>query len=708
MARSLSANLTAAVGAKTRRPAITVSAEDHINHFETQRTTAANSVQLTDACVAGDGSIVRVRVNHSASGFTSAFQYQRITDPSLAAQWTTWTSLASSAGVIFEDCSPAVSNNPGNIIRAFAAEATGNNRILKWSSNDYGVTWSGPQTVYDPAGAGLYAYSLASSGNDDVFWMAYTNPITIGYSLFSGGSWSAAVIYTTDMSTYRPYGLAAQKKSGTYYLAASVGYFMELLSFDGMATWTKLQNIVDANATGRGTLFPRISSFDGVYHLISIDVDTGLLTGVSYSYPRIRESLDLIHWSSGSILSSVTEGTALRPCCNLLKTTFPGQSNAQILLCNSSEIRYNDAYSTINGNKQTDISDSVLRYEHTETEGQPSKLTLTIDNNKNANFNHVTIQDDFYQAITRNGNIVLSEGYYTGSPAAKDVEQVGTYHVDEIVFVRAPGRNEIELICYDNSRQLDTVNRFQSTYTNQTVSYLLQEVCTRAGLLSVSINAPTAGSVTVRNFVLHAGQTYRNALNELCSIYKIVYFLDQDEVMQIKEISDGDASTWTYTPELVEVRFGTKDMRANHIMIHGLVPNPLIVALGTVIYGEAYDADNFFSVGQERALMLSDNKLTTTAQCNNNAAYLLAQAQRAQRKNTAIIPVNPALQMYDVIELIDQSSLSPIVGTGLDQTCRIIKQSMKYDIQGATYTRDGEIYEEEKIIYEQRIECEGV
>jgi len=63
------------------------------------------------------------------------------------------------------------------------------------------------------------------------------------------------------------------------------------------------------------------------------------------------------------------------------------------------------------------------------------------------------------------------------------------YRINQILFVRTPEENEIHLVCYDHSRDLDLQCRWQTTYTNQTVAYLVTEVCARAGLFSPVVPA---------------------------------------------------------------------------------------------------------------------------------------------------------------------------------------------------------------------------
>src|SRR6185503_1156199 len=118
MVRTLSSPLIAALNSQTRVPALSLTIEDHVLHYALYQS-PANADAWNDACLASDGSLVRVQVTRAGSGFSSDFQVQRVTDPTQALQWSTWTTLSGAGGLIFQDGSCAVSNSAGTL-RAFA------------------------------------------------------------------------------------------------------------------------------------------------------------------------------------------------------------------------------------------------------------------------------------------------------------------------------------------------------------------------------------------------------------------------------------------------------------------------------------------------------------------------------------------------------------------------------------------------------------
>ncbi len=92
MVSTLDGPLTTALNKVTRVPSLTLTIEDHVVHYGSYQSPGTADA-WNDACIAADNSIIRVQVTRGGFGFTSNFQYQRITDPTLAGQWSSWTTF---------------------------------------------------------------------------------------------------------------------------------------------------------------------------------------------------------------------------------------------------------------------------------------------------------------------------------------------------------------------------------------------------------------------------------------------------------------------------------------------------------------------------------------------------------------------------------------------------------------------------------------
>ncbi len=672
MVRTLDTALTAALNSTTRRPSITLTVEDHVVHYAPYQTPGTADA-LNDACVASDNSIIRVQVTRN--GFASSFQVQRITDPTNAIQWSSWTTLPGASVTMFQDGGCTVSNSYGTL-RAFAQRGTGGSNIFAWTSTNNGVTWTGPVTVLTPPGGALLK-GIGSAGNNDVFFLYdVSGGEAIGCSFYATGSWSSLTTWTLATIAGGA-GLAVTWNGTLYTIVYSNSYALATCTFTpATTTWNSGVLIAAATSTAIGRVAPRLSFANGIYTLTSIEFDSGLLTGSVYSYPRMRQSVDLVHWSSGMIMHDLPSNYGV--VLVSLPTPASGSAGPRTYLASLSTVYSASMFQSTNTAQALDISNTIVSYQRVEQSGKPARLEVIVDNAQGALNSFVTTSTT-YQPIGLNASLVLNEGYRVGTPpTTNDTIKVGVYHIEQIHFVRSPVENHLLLIGRDLSRNLDLITRYQNVYSNQTLGFLITEVCAGAGLFSVMLPTTSQVSQLVPSFVLQAGSSYRNALNELCTTYGLSYFLDQNEVMQFRELSVSDSSVWSYQPEIEAVSFGSDDQRANHIVVSG--KPPLAGLLGALTTAEAYDDANLHMVGVERLLHHVDPKLTTITQCSQKAAFLLAQEVRSNIMHTVTVPLNPALQLLDSITLTD--GIAPR-GSGQQATCRIIHIAIHYDAQNS-------------------------
>ena len=669
MVRSLSSTLIGAIAATTHVPAITVSIEDHIQHYQSYQTPGAAD-GWHDACVASDGSIVRVRLGRGTNIFAQSFQWQRVSNPAIASQWTTWTTFGGASSTCFQDGGCAISNNNGTL-RAFAQQGTGGNALWTWSSSDNGLTWSSSPGVVVTPPSSANILGIGSAGNNDVFFLYQLVAGTYtGCSFFSSGSWSALHTTTLAPPSYGG-GLTAYWDGTLYWIVASdTATLYEYTYNPASASWLAYQPIAPASSNVIGRLAPRLhyDSSSGLYTLICIESDSGSVTGAVYSYPRLRQSSDLQHWSQGTILHNVVAQYG---------ATIVTTASANLLISMSSILQA-PTYNQANANQYLNVGNAVISYSLKEQDRKPAVLEMIIDNNQGL-FSSFISQAAQPQPIGPHCSLVLNEGYCTGSPPTTvETVKAGTYRITSLQIQRAPQMHQLRLLCHDATSQLDLVNRFQMTYVLQQLGWLLREICARAGLFSLSLPASSQITQTVPSFVMPAGQPFRRALDELCSIYDLHFFLDQNETMQFRELSSSDASTWSYQPELEAITFGGHEQPGNHVIVTGKPPG----SSSALTTAEAYDDSNMQWIGQERLIQYVDQKLLTSAQCASKASFLLTQAQRAQIQHQIQVPLNPAHQLLDVINVADYSVPG---GSGQSSAGRIVEHTVVYNAQQADY-----------------------
>lgn len=682
--RAISSTLNSAIQAQTRHPYVTLTAEDHINHLG-QGLALSTSDQLNAACVADDGSIIRVSLTRDNSGmhaFTQSLQWQRITDLTSSSQWQMWTTFGGGSGNMAQDCGCAISNN-GGVLRVFAQQGSGSNALFTWSSSDNGQTWSSsPVTVLSPPGGALLK-GIASAGNSDVFFIYDVSGGEALGCAFLAGSWSS--LRTWTQAPFAQVGGASglavvwSAANTLYTLIYSDQYALHACTTNSNGTaWTLLPDVAPSTNQNILRLAPQLTICDGLYHLTCVEADNGNYTGTTYRYPRVRQSYDLLHWSSGFLLHDLT--TYYGAC--YLKTTPPGQSRASYVAATTQKVELGPAFQSSDSSQYCNLTTRVLEYRRADELGKPSTISLVLDNSASSLTPYVANYGMSYAPMGLNTTLVLGEGYYTGSPpVTPEAVTVAKYHIRQIVFERAPGRNQLVIEAQDLTYLLDTTNRYQMTYINQTLSWMLAEICARAGFFNIVLPTTAQMSMPVVTFVLHAGQTYRRAIDELCRIGWLEYFLDQNETLQFRELAPTDPVVWTYAPEIETLTLGSANLRANHVIVSGKPPNGSYV--GAITTGEAYDDMHMHVTGSEYVLTESDPKLLSAAVCSSKAAFLLAQEQRDQVAHSITLPHNPALQLLDPLQLNDQPQPA---GTGLSSTARIYKAQVHYLPEHSIYS----------------------
>ncbi len=310
---------------------------------------------------------------------------------------------------------------------------------------------------------------------------------------------------------------------------------------------------------------------------------------------------------------------------------------------------------------------------------KPAEFVLLIDNESGQYNGLVNLTGgNTYEPIGPGALLKLSEGYnIAGTP---DTVLTGTYRVMKVAMQRSPTENQIQITGLDLTERLDRKIRWQNILLNQTLQYLLYEVCERAGIFALNITAGTQLTETIPTFVMQANQSYRHALDALCTVYGLEYFLDQTETLQIRELATSDPSVWSYQNEVAQVSFAQDYNRANHVVANGKPPSG--GSSYALTSAEAYDNTANAAMRVERLLYHTDMKSTTSAQALIAANLVLYEEQRRQVETLLVVPLNPALQLLDVVMVTDAAAPT---GTGQSTVGRIIEHQGIYNAQKAEY-----------------------
>jgi hypothetical protein len=664
MVRTIDAGLSAAISATTQQPVMRCTIAITDPQFATYQSAAGTECRSA-ACVAGDGSIVRAHLPQSG-GASQPLSVQRITDPSQASQWTTWTQLATGMNVT-AGCAMAYMDNA---VFLFAQQYGGSYPMVFWTSADNGQTWSAMRIMPALPTSPTNVRGIASAGNNDCF-IQYdvSGGEQIAYASYSGswGIWLQSTLGPMAAGA----GIAVTYVGGstnTYYIATSDGQILNAYRYaPGSGTWSQPPVIVPASASGVAHVYPFLTQLQsGIFTLCYNEIDTGTVTSLVYSRPRLITSRDFTHWSDGYPLGiSCSLGATL-----LDATTSPpaGSAGPGIYVAGDLQIWRSPQYSQSNIYQYQDVSSRIISFDRREKVNAKGELQLVLDNADGALTPFVT-----GGPISPNAVLTLSEGYQVNG--APDTVTTGIYRIERVTLARSPDASQIHILGYDPTKWLKWQVRTMRSYTNQTLGWLIAEIVARANIpLAPLPNTPQVGEI-LPSFIVPTGSTLAHAFKELVSTYDLYWLYDQQNGLTLRELNSGDGVNWAYSPDWFALTLGWAgdDDRATHIIITG---KPL--STSQLCAAEAVDYANSARVNQDRVLHVANPRLTTNVAAAVKASLLLADEQRANSTYAATVAGNPALQVLDVVKITDAF-------LDLSNTVRITELHVTYKAEQATY-----------------------
>ena len=124
---------------------------------------------------------------------------------------------------------------------------------------------------------------------------------------------------------------------------------------------------------------------------------------------------------------------------------------------------------------------------------------------------------------------------------------------------------------------------------------------------------------------------------------------------------------WTWQNEIESGQFGQTDLEASHVRV-----------FAKTVQGEAWDYPAAEAAGLERYRHVVDRTITSNAQANIRAANELILEQRKAHAGQIHVPVNPGLELLDIVTVID-SAIS------LNQLYRCQAISAVFDVEKADF-----------------------
>lgn len=190
--RTLSADLLAAQRSASTEPQVDVTVENHIGGMRRLEyksiNTTANTLGKHDVCVAGDGSVTRVR-SDNAGGIL----YQRNTEPGNGFNYAgAWTTLVAAEGT------QVACAAKGARVMIIYSNAAGTS-IKMVESTDNGATYTAPVTVVTPGGI-MKDLAVAYKNSTGDCGIAWTTSTQLAIIRRAAGAFGAASAHATGLN----------------------------------------------------------------------------------------------------------------------------------------------------------------------------------------------------------------------------------------------------------------------------------------------------------------------------------------------------------------------------------------------------------------------------------------------------------------------------------------------------------------------------
>ena len=602
--------------------------------------------------------------------FTSgALDYQKVVDPTVAAQWTNWTNLV--AANVAGSLTIGIFWTGTYVVVVYQELSTGD---LKFRRSADCAVWSAAATMRTPlvANCNLAGVSGASpqcglmeAYQTQIYWQAYND---------STNTWSAAESAGAVFSTALP-EIAAFKDTlnGRYVVAASV---------QGFATWATYSIVAYTRATGSATwsagqiLFSG-NGLSGSFNCLNFSQrQIGGYWWLSFyrfhlwnmnniTNYQVSASNDGLFWDD-PLPTPVTGNEAM---LTILPPPAGGQW-AQAYMGLESGVWRLDTYTYWSNAAVVAYTLLSGRGGHQEGGGpngrggaspvSPSlqgELNLLIDNRSGA-----LAAPRLFSVLTLTRGLVIEGVQYPQS--------AGAWYVTGYRFLFADGL--LQLSCTDARGLLGSwFAETAYTYRGATIKFLVQWVCALAGVHTTTFDANAAWSDTISAFTHAAPENATSSLRSLAERLPFEYVVREDGSLYFYVPTAAPASVYTFGggPGEHAAWLASKPTTRSAAPRVGAVPSwalntpPWFGADESVTYlqfiaspprnrvAEGVDLATLAATGRRRSLLINDRRVTTDAATTAAAAAHLVSQMEHRRAGVFDAPPSFALEPGDVISI---------------------------------------------------------
>ena len=650
--RTLTSTLTAAGKSPARSPYVRVRVQRKIGaagRLDWERIyTGVETEALTGLTQAGDGSILRIRVN------AGNVEIQRTATPSAASAWSTWPAGSTNSATGIAICAR------GAAAAAFYTRAS-NGEIYACTSADYGATWTA-WALIDAAGALPYHLAAAINPAGDLF-LAYERGATVhALKKPSGAAWNAPAAGPTLTAVH---GLAVHYLgdwnliiTGLATTTADPTVWTDIYG-DGYAyavdTWGDLYVIQTASA-GSGVTFryPSLAMPD-VYRLSFRQAFTGT---TAYNRPYLTHSLPSADFVSSNWRDPVPFN--YEPALWGLRLAY---TTGDYVYAATHAWVWRAPLVTGAG---LDLSSAVTALK-TSVGLSGGSASVRLDNSAGA---YASPGAGALLELQRGSILTIDPGYNTASGA--EASSPGpTYWIESLTYSQSRGKGDLLIEAIDAWGLLDRWHaRSQVSFAGTaSIAGILTWVLARVGLeTALAGSNSSALSNQYPAFTIHPDESAATAALRLLALIPDRIGFRGTTGYLLQPVSTTD-SLYSYggAHPILEGQYAIASHRQNHVQV-----------TDSSRYSESFTWAEIALV-YNRTATVHDVNLTSAAEGLARADAELRAAEIAARADVITVPAHAGQELLDVIDIT-------VATAGLSAARRrVIKIELEYNPAKAIY-----------------------
>lgn len=576
--------------------------------------------------VAGDGSLVRVRISLPGSG--QKLYLQKVSNPGPGSDFSTWT-YAGNYGCI-----------------AVAAASLGSEVFIFWintsqelfyiKSTDYGDNWNSPVLIdYTPSTAvGGLAAVFKPNGDVAVF---FTDQDTLYVKKRIGGNWQSKTAWDKDTGNLSGvavcYGsdwnlaVSGEDTAGNYRiwsLAYGDGGDIE------EDVWSALDEFASAPSDGDYEFLSVFMDNPDVYRCFYIEKYTG------------TESYNRPFWSHSLVEAAYTDNLWREP------VPFDLSSGYGVAVAHHGDYCW---LSTPYGvwragltESSVDLTPDVISIRQ-ETDPGRDLLTVELRND-----------DGSYGSLPSplgvGCRLDISPGYVTFQ--GNEVSTGQSYVLEAYEFVSEGGRSSLFLYAYGGQSRIsrwisESQFRFNESSDEINVKKILEFVLARIGFRLEVISESSVITCFYPDFAVHTGISGETIIKKLLSMSPDVIFVEGDVAYLVNPLTS-DTPVYSYGQDhvITEGRYRASSWKLNRIIVEGYdnTARERIIK-DSFAWEQIYER-------LTRTTRLIDRNISTVEEAEERGEIYLRNAESKAQDGMIGVPMNCGQQLYDVIEITDE------------------------------------------------------